>query len=94
MTPPEKLKQIYERNERLYKDKLGPTPDRMHKDGKSWADIINSSCKPGGMDIIPLLLAQGLGDEKLEARIQAMRSGGSVPWFDIVSALVKELKKK
>lgn len=51
LTPPDLLKKIHERNIKKYKDKLGPSIEYLRKKGKSWDDIIDSACKPGGKDL-------------------------------------------
>ncbi|MGO9221103.1 MAG: RHS repeat domain-containing protein [Streptosporangiaceae bacterium] len=58
MTPPDLLEQIYQRNLERYGDPLGPTIEYLLNQGKSWEDIIESACRPGGQDIIPKLLGQ------------------------------------
>ena len=55
MTPPDKLEEIYQRNEQKYGDKLGPSIDYLRGKGKSWSDIIDSATRPGGQDIVPRL---------------------------------------
>ena len=88
LTPADKRQQIYERNLAKYGDKLGPTPDYLRSKGRSWQDIIDGACKPGGEDIIPKLLAAGLGRPDLEATILAKRGGG-VAWHAIICELTK-----
>ena len=56
MTPPDILDQIYQRNIEKYGDPLGPSIDFLREQGKTWADIIESASRPGGRDIISLLL--------------------------------------
>ena len=51
-TPPEFLEKIYERNLRDYRDKLGPTIEELRKQGKTWEEIIESSSRPGGKDLV------------------------------------------
>ena len=51
LTPPDKLKQIYERNLRNYKDKFGPSFDFLRDEGKSFEEIIKSATRPGGKDL-------------------------------------------
>lgn len=42
---------IYPRNLQKYGDKLGPSIDYLRGKGKSWDDIIESACRPGGADL-------------------------------------------
>jgi hypothetical protein len=56
MTPPEALKAIYQRNVEKYGDRLGPSIEWLLEHGKSWDDIIESACRPGGGDIVSKLL--------------------------------------
>jgi hypothetical protein len=51
LTPPDKLKEILERNRNQYGDELGPTIEWLRERGKSWEDIIDSSKRPGGKDL-------------------------------------------
>lgn len=87
LTPADKREQIYARNLKKYGDKLGPTPDYLRGKGKSWGDITEGACNPGGEDIIPRLLAAGLGRPDLESAILSGRGGGSSTWFDVISGL-------
>ncbi len=89
LTPADKRAKIYARNLKKYGDKYGPSPDYLHdKKGKSWGEIIVSAATPGGEDIIPGLLAEGLGRPDFAPIILTKRGGGS-SWFDIVSELTK-----
>ena len=56
MTPPAQLEQIYARNLEKYGDPLGPSIEWLLEHGKTWEDIIDSACRPGGKDIVPKLL--------------------------------------
>lgn len=51
LTPPEKLAEIYARNEARYGDRLGPSIDWLRARGKSWAEIAESASRPGGKDL-------------------------------------------
>jgi hypothetical protein len=51
LTPKKKLAEIYARNLAKYKDKLGPSVEWLRAHGKSWDDIIESACRPGGQDL-------------------------------------------
>ena len=51
LTPPDKLAEIYRRNEERYGDKLGPSIDWLRARGKSWAEITESASRPGGKDL-------------------------------------------
>jgi len=52
LTPPGKLAEIYERNLKLYGDRLGPSVDWLRSEaGKSWDDIIESASRAGGKDL-------------------------------------------
>lgn len=51
LTPPDKLAEIYARNEARYGDKLGPTIEWLRERGKSWDQIIESACRSGGKDL-------------------------------------------
>jgi len=51
LTPPEKLAEFYERNQRRYGDKLGPTVEWFRTKGKTWEEIIESASRPGGSDL-------------------------------------------
>lgn len=51
-TPKEIREKIYDRNQKKYGDKLGPTVDYLRRQGKSWDDIIESAKRPDGSDII------------------------------------------
>ena len=53
MTPPEELKRITDRNVKQYGDPLGPSFDFLRNQNKSFDDIINSACSPGGKDLGP-----------------------------------------
>jgi hypothetical protein len=50
-TPPELLEKIYRRNEDKYGDPLGPSIDYLRSRGKSWEQITESACRPGGKDL-------------------------------------------
>jgi len=51
-TPKELRGEIYKRNEGKYTgDALGPTIDSLIKKGKTWTEIIESSCRTGGKDM-------------------------------------------
>lgn len=50
-TPPELLEKIYQRNEDKYGDPLGPSIDYLRSRGKSWKQITESACRPGGIDL-------------------------------------------
>ncbi len=89
LTPADKREQIYKRNLKKYGDKLGPTPDYLKGKGRSWSDIIEGACNPGGEDIIPKLLAAGLGRPDWESKILAGRGGGSQSWHSVICALTK-----
>jgi hypothetical protein len=51
VTPPDLLKKIYQRNEEKYGDPLGPSIDYLRSRGKSWEQISESACRPGGKDL-------------------------------------------
>ncbi|WP_143961161.1 RHS repeat domain-containing protein [Litoribacter populi] len=51
LTPEDLLQQIYQRNQKKYGDKLGPSIDYLRQQGKSWDDIIDSATRPGGKDL-------------------------------------------
>lgn len=51
LTPPNKLKQIYQRNLDKYGDELGPSIEWLRKEGKSWDQIIESATRTGGKDL-------------------------------------------
>jgi RHS repeat-associated protein len=51
LTPPDMQAKIYERNMRLYGDKLGPTVDWLQQQGYTWEQIIEKACRPGGHDL-------------------------------------------
>ncbi len=51
LTPENKLREIYQRNLLKYGDELGPSIEYLRQQGKSWDDIINSACRPGGKDL-------------------------------------------
>ncbi|AKU92966.1 RHS repeat domain-containing protein [Vulgatibacter incomptus] len=51
LTPPDKLAEIYARNEAKYGDPLGPSIDWLRNAGKSWDDIIDSAVRAGGKDL-------------------------------------------
>jgi hypothetical protein len=51
LTPPEKREEIYQRNQKLYGDKLGPTIDNLIGKGKTWEQIIESASRTGGADL-------------------------------------------
>ncbi|MCI0564947.1 MAG: hypothetical protein MN733_41300, partial [Nitrososphaera sp.] len=51
LTPSKKLQEIYERNVKLYGDRLGPSIEWLRAQGKSWEDIIESAKRPGGKDL-------------------------------------------
>ncbi len=52
MTPPEELERITARNIRDCGDPLGPTIDHLRNvKGKTWEEIIESACTPGGKDL-------------------------------------------
>ena len=51
LTPHGKLGEIYERNLKLYGDRLGPSVDWLRNAGKSWDDIIESASRPGRKDL-------------------------------------------
>jgi hypothetical protein len=51
LTPPERLADFYERNRRLYGDKLGPTVEWLREQGKTWEEIIESASRTGGADL-------------------------------------------
>jgi uncharacterized Zn-binding protein involved in type VI secretion len=51
LTPPAKLAEIYERNQRDYGDKLGPSIEWLRNKGKTWEQIIESASRPGGKDL-------------------------------------------
>jgi hypothetical protein len=51
LTPPVKLAEIYERNMRVYGDKLGPSIDWLRAKGKSWEQITESASRSGGKDL-------------------------------------------
>ncbi len=52
MTPKNMQNQIYQRNMELYGDKYGPTIEYFRAQGKTWEQIIQSSSRPGGKDMI------------------------------------------
>lgn len=51
ITPPELRERIYQRNLRIYGDKLGPTIDFLLDEGKSWEQISEGACRAGGKDL-------------------------------------------
>ncbi len=51
LTPSSRRAEIYERNLRLYGDKLGPSVDWLRAHGKTWEQIIQSASRPGGKDL-------------------------------------------
>ncbi|MBX3421511.1 MAG: hypothetical protein KF752_08145 [Pirellulaceae bacterium] len=51
LTPPDRLREIYARNTKRYGDPLGPSIEYLRGKGKSWDDIIDSACRPGGKDL-------------------------------------------
>ncbi|WP_434572518.1 hypothetical protein [Pseudomonas sp. Z3-8] len=51
LTPPDKLVEIYERNLRVYGDKLGLSIDWLRAKGKSWEQITESASRSGGKDL-------------------------------------------
>ncbi|MBN2022235.1 MAG: hypothetical protein JW809_05530 [Pirellulales bacterium] len=51
VTDPALLEQIYQRNLTKYGDKLGPTIEWLRARGKTWEEIIESACRPGGADL-------------------------------------------
>lgn len=51
LTAPDKLAGIYERNMRVYGDKLGPSIDWLRGKGKSWEQITESASRSGGKDL-------------------------------------------
>lgn len=48
MTPARELAQIKAGNLKEYGDELGPSVEFLRAQGKSWAEIIESACRPGG----------------------------------------------
>ena len=50
-TLPDLLEKIYQRNEEKYGDPLGPSIDYLRSRGKSWEQISESACRPGGKDL-------------------------------------------
>lgn len=51
ITPPEILEKIYQRNLEKYGDPLGPSIELLRSRGKTWTQIIESACRPGGSDL-------------------------------------------
>lgn len=51
ITPQELLEKIYQRNLEKYGDPLGPSIDFLRSRGKTWTQIIESACRPGGSDL-------------------------------------------
>ncbi|MDQ3747866.1 MAG: hypothetical protein M3367_02455 [Acidobacteriota bacterium] len=52
LTPPDMLKNVFDRNMRNYGDKWGPSIDYLRTvKGKTWEQIIESACRPGGKDL-------------------------------------------
>lgn len=51
LTPPPKIDEIYERNFKLYHDKLAPSIEWLRENGKKWDQIIESACRAGGKDL-------------------------------------------
>ncbi len=52
LTPPDMLKTVFERNMRDYGDKWGPSIEYLRTvKGKTWEQIIESACRPGGKDL-------------------------------------------
>jgi len=51
MTAPDLRQKIYERNIKVYGDKLGPTIDYLRGKGYSWEEIIEKAKRPGGKDL-------------------------------------------
>ncbi len=51
LTAPEVLEKIYQRNLEKYGDKLGPTIERLRARERTWEQIIESACRPGGKDL-------------------------------------------
>jgi hypothetical protein len=51
LTPQDLLKKIYARNLEKYGDELGPSIEWLRARGKSWSEIIESACRPGGADL-------------------------------------------
>jgi hypothetical protein len=50
-TPPNELERIYKRNIEKYGDPLGPSIEYLRSHGKTWGQIIDSACRPGGKDL-------------------------------------------
>lgn len=50
-TPTELREEIYKRNLEKYGDELGPTIEYLRGKGKSWDEIIEKACTPGGEDL-------------------------------------------
>lgn len=53
MTPRQRLELIHERNLAKYGNKWGPTIRWLRAQGKTWREIIDGACAPGGADIYP-----------------------------------------
>ena len=53
LTPPELLEKIWQRNIEKYGDPLGPTIEWFRIRRKTWEEIIESACRPGGGDLFP-----------------------------------------
>lgn len=59
ITPEELRETIYARNLEKYGDPLGPTIDYLSGKGKTWTEIIDSACRPGGKDLYQAMKALG-----------------------------------
>ena len=51
LTPPDILKKVFERNMEKYNDAWGPSIQHLRNKGKTWEQIIESACRPGGKDL-------------------------------------------
>jgi len=51
LTPALERERIRVRNLEKYGDELGPTIEYFRERGRSWQDILDSACRPGGRDL-------------------------------------------
>ncbi len=51
LTPPDMLKKVFDRNMQKYNDPWGPSIEQLRSNGKTWEQIIESACRPGGKDL-------------------------------------------
>ena len=51
LSPAEEVAKFEARNLARYGDKVGPSIEYLRESGKSWEDIIEAACRPGGHDL-------------------------------------------